>query len=306
MTIVEYGGFFKKQMAHEYSNHDTRRLTWEADNVMGKAQYEVLPSLINSYLNLNDSNWTTVASYDRQGISTRGVPVVAVRQQGDARFIVATTPLVVSNYGILDKQLSPFAMRLVSLLGTERPIVRADVYGLVESGEPIIVDGSQSFLSYLLEHKALRWALYTLLALLVLGMIFTARRRQRVIPPQSPPHNMTLDMVKHYGQLFFGRHNNKDLLFKKYSLFGLDLFHHLMIDIDNPEVRSDALETLSQVTSRDLARLDTELDELYKAACGEDDIGDKEAKKYIDWMNTLLDEVGIRKQTLQKTANNDK
>ena len=316
LNIERLQVFDKETLGKDIKNHEMARINWPARPPFDSMRYSAPTSLVGGVIEPDTAQWQVLATVDvkftwlqnPESYEGNEFPVVAVMERGDARFVVATTAYMFSNYGILDEEISPFVMRLVSLLGTERPIVRADNYKLPppmsEPSENKIIeedDSAPGFLNYFLEHKALRWATYTVLALIVLAMIFSARRRQRIIPPQTPPHNMALDMVKHYGKLFYSRHDNKDLLFKKYCLFGLDLFRKLLVDIDNPATKSEAFATLAQVTGRDLEQLTDDLDELRRVACGEDDLSNQEVKKYIDLMNLILDEAGIRKQTPKTT-----
>jgi len=138
-------------------------------------------------------------------------------------FLVAT-PLMFTNYGMLDGGNASYAFRLLSYMN-EMPLTRIEAYGRFAN------QTSGSPLRYFLSQPPLRWALYVAFCTIVLCMIFTAKRRQRAIPVVLPPANETLRFTQLIGNLYYQRKDCKDMLQKKYlyvcteikQLYGLDL-----------------------------------------------------------------------------------
>ena len=231
-------------------------------------------------------------------LSVDAMPVAAEFTVFKGKLIVATTVHEFTNYGLLCGN-DDVIEHLVSRLYSGRPVVRLDNYDAITStryaqegsGGEVEVEKAPSMLSFLLENKPLRWALYTLLALIAVYMAFTARRKQRVIPVIKEPRNMTLDMAEHYGLLFYKRHDNANLLFKKYCLFGLELYRLLLIDIDDVQHIDEAVDLLAQVTMRDRDTLRRQLDDTRVAACGDLRITNKELRQHITFMNEVLRQV---------------
>lgn len=304
----------KGQLAEDLTFDEMAIVTWPEDEHYDSARYRVAPSLVASVV-LAPPRWRILATvniedtwrqdefyYNEEWINDTEWTVLAATEVGEGTLYVCSLSYLFTNYGILDPQLSPLVMRILSLPGTERPIVRVDLYGLPVPVDDEFEEAHVSVLTYFLEHRPLRWATYTLLALIAVGMIFSARRRQRVIPVVKRPANMMLDMVQHYGRLFYSRHDNGNLLFKKYCMFGVQLFRAFMVDIDNLETEDEAVATLARVTGRDRARLSQDLRDLREQACSDAPVSDKATKRAIQLMNDILQDAGLREE---KTKNND-
>ena len=204
--------------------------------------------------------------------------------EGKGKLIVTTLPHLFSNYGILDNDMRELGLRILSQSGS-RPIVRIDesMYKSeeVEKGE------SQSPLRYLLANPPLRWALYLLLATVLLFFFFTARRRQRVIPVINPPANQSMEMVQHIGTLYFQRHDNVDLLQKKYQYFTEQLRREVMVDIDDDDHRESELGTLAQITGIKPDELRNQVAQI-QAAAQAGQLSDEQLRSLINLMNEIL------------------
>ncbi|MGI9526286.1 MAG: DUF4350 domain-containing protein, partial [Weeksellaceae bacterium] len=60
---------------------------------------------------------------------------------------------------------------------------------------------------------------YTMLAGVILFIIFNAKRRQRIVPVIEPNKNMSADFVKTIGNLYLQEGNYKDMAHKKATYF---------------------------------------------------------------------------------------
>ena len=63
----------------------------------------------------------------------------------------------------------------------------------------------------LMRYPALVWALWLLLALLLIYVIFESKRRQRIIPDKVVLTNNSLEFVEAMGQLYYQQHDNRNL-----------------------------------------------------------------------------------------------
>ena len=111
---------------------------------------------------------------------------------GKGEIILVTTPLMLTNYGILNDPV--YVHRLLNHL-KPLPVIRTEAY------MPNINVAESSPFRELLKRPPLRWALYLVLLGIVLLMGFNARRRQRAIPVEKPPRNYQLDFIRHIGTL---------------------------------------------------------------------------------------------------------
>ena len=90
---------------------------------------------------------------------------------------------------------------------------------------------------YFLSQRPLRWALYLTMFTIILFMVFTARRRQRVIPVIHQPENKSLEFTELIGTLYFQKKDHADLVHKKYIYFAEELRREIQVDIE--EVAND-------------------------------------------------------------------
>ena len=153
-----------------------------------------------------------------------GKPVAICLKIGEGELFLVTTPLMFTNYGMLDGNNASYAFRLLSHL-EDLPLTRIEAYGRFAN------QGSSSPLRYFLSQPPLRWAVYLSLVTILLCMIFSAKRRQWVIPVVRPPANETLRFTQLIGNLYYQRKDYKEILQKKHLYFcakvkqlsGLDL-----------------------------------------------------------------------------------
>jgi hypothetical protein len=143
----------------------------------------------------------------------------------------------------------------------QHPVIRMESYvsGTAQT------ESSQFYV--FLQRPPLRWALYLTVLSLLLFCIFTARRRQRVIPVVQKPQNMNLEFVKLIGSLYWQQHDNPGLLAKKLAYA-------------TEEIRRQK----AQIAPED----DKLLQEIKEYAYGGYVISDKELKNYINEINRIL------------------
>lgn len=242
-AVLGYVRYFERSVKQ---TRERDSLYWGVDTLHAEAIYEVYPQTHSSYLNTGDdtlkikaqelrSEHDTLARprSDKMRCDSSGVLVcdgqgrpVAIRAHiGEGELFLVTTPLLFTNYGMLDGNNASYIFRLLSCMGAGTlPLIRLESYGegAQESG---------SLFRFFLKHSPLRWALYTTMLTLLLFMFFTARRRQRVIPVVQPPANEMLRFVQLIGHLYYQRKDYKEMIKKKYLYFctevkrlhGLDL-----------------------------------------------------------------------------------
>lgn len=173
----------------------------------------------------------------------RQVAVAVKRKIGKGTVYLVGTSLLFTNYGASDPEISRYLSFLLSQLD-DRPIVRVSARQLEWHPKDVTL----SPLSFMLQHRPLKWALYTLLATIVLLMLFMARRRQRVIPVVEKPVNRNLSFVRLLGSIYFRNHDNLDLLRKKYNYFCEELRRTQLIDINDTNAKSDNIRFLAMCT----------------------------------------------------------
>ncbi len=217
-----------------------------------KASYSIYKLLLSASLSGRNRKAEThgiVSWVDHVGsLSTENdtLSVLTSVRRGKGELIVASMPLLFTNYGILDKNTSPFTHRLMTLIAS-RPIVRTTAY----TNTPDMEAARLSPFRYLLSQRPLRWALWLSLLLIALFMVFTARRQQRVIPIETPPRNHTLEFIGLIGTLYYQQRDHADLLRKKWGYFAEELRSRLDLDITEAQNDNASADILARRTGMD-------------------------------------------------------
>lgn len=289
-------GYLGKETLSDRTLYDT--VHWHHSDKFAPAAYMINSGFCEQGLSLS-SEFSTLAtinkvnnSHDAGGDDPEGgsgIIVAGIRGYGKGKIVVMSMPYIFTNYGILNDTIRPYALRLLSECG-DLPVVRYDPSHVDDVADR--QQDSSSPLHYLLANRPLRWAFYLALATLVAFVVFTAKRRQRVIPVINPPVNHMMDFVKRIGGIYYKRHDNVDLLLKKYATFSYDLRTREMIDISNDDHIDDELLLLSHRTGIPLNELQELISDL-RDATGSLTISDERLQRLIDAMNNIMKRINI-------------
>ena len=236
---------------------------------------------------MENAKWTP---FIKQKLRYGGdIIVAASRQYGKGKLVIVSWPQVFTNYNILEKDGAQLLMRIMTQVG-DKHMVR---YDLTQSEDYITEqDKSKSPLRVFLDNKSLRWAVYLTLFTILLSLIFTARRRQRVIPVIEPPKNQTLSMVKHIGLMHYRHHDNTSLVLDYYKQFSHEMMKKLLVDINNEIDLGENLSYISKRTGIDADQLSSAIERLKEIHTDFDindtQLSDKETKYLIDIMNNVI------------------
>ena len=138
---------------------------------------------------------------------------------GQGAFYLSTVPVAFTNYFALYRNNADYLYRALSYLPVQD--VLWDQYykpNRVEVSTP---------LRFVLSDPSLKWAYWTLIALVVLFILFEAKRRQRVIPIIAPLENTTVEFVETIGRLYHQHADHANLAEKKIMYFLEYVRHHL-------------------------------------------------------------------------------
>lgn len=160
----------------------------------------------NAYFSAFDTMRATVLGRDDR----RRANFVRLDHERGA-FYLNTLPLAFTNYYLLHDATGGYASRALSYLAPAALWWDAHY-------KPNRTEVSTP-LRYVLQQPALRAAYGVLLALVLLFVLFEAKRRQRVVPVIPPLRNDTLAFVGTVGQLYFHHGNHADLAQKKITYF---------------------------------------------------------------------------------------
>lgn len=141
---------------------------------------------------------------------------------GEGFFYLHSTPIAFTNYYMRDSTTLPYAQNVFAHLP----------YGTIywdegsrnwhydgEEGNSQRSPFGQSQLKYILSEPAMKWAFYTLLAGVVLYIMFYMKRRQRVIPVVEPYANTSVEYAQTVGGLYFLKQEHRKLADQQFRLF---------------------------------------------------------------------------------------
>lgn len=147
---------------------------------------------------------------------------------GEGTFYFHSTPLAFTNVQLLDKTGINYLEGVLSHLKA------GDIYWDAHSRVNESVSRQrnnrmntgggrnlreESPLKYVLAQPALAWAWYTMLGLVLLYILFRAKRRQRVIPVLEKNTNTSMEFLSTIGSLYFLHNDHKKMSIQKMKLF---------------------------------------------------------------------------------------
>ena len=294
---TEYNAYLSLRYIEQYAKEGNQRdsLFLGTDSLHPEQIYAVYPHLHPIYLKEGyryysweedttraadkircDSLETIVRNKENQ-------PVVMRLFIGAGELFLVTTPLMFTNYGILDGDNGSYAFQLLSYM-KGRPLIRLESYGI--NNQP-----SQTPLRYFLEQPPLRWAIYMAMILLIVFMIFTAKRRQRVIPVVRPPTNQTLRFTQLIGNLYYQKKNYQDMVRKKYLYFCTEIKRLNGLNLQSDEPDEELCRRLSEKMGQDVKDIWPHFRELKHLLRDEtvvyEDAMIRSVNRMNEWMNYL-------------------
>jgi len=186
-------------------------IQWLADERYDSREYRFYPQLLNSELNPDSRSCRLLSASgcqktDSDTIYSRIKAVSFTIGKGSITW--ACTPLIFTNFGILDGSNHEYIFRLLSELGG-LPVIRTEAY------LPAVQTAEQTPLRFIISQRPLRWALYLTVLVILISMLFGFRRRQRVIPVVEAPQNHLLEFVQLIGTLYFQRRDSRNELLQQ-------------------------------------------------------------------------------------------
>ena len=211
------------------------------------------------------------------------VPTAVSVPYGKGEVIFVSSPLLFTNYGMLEGNTFVYIFRLMSYLA-DLPVYRTEAY--VKTDAMLVAE--QSPFREFIKRPPLRWALYLALLGVVLFMIFTARRRQRVIPIMSKPANRSLEFIQLIGTLYYQRKDHVDLVRKKFKLFAEELRKTAGVDISDVNTDDREYLLLAEKTGMNSDRLKKVIRQIRLVLHSEGNISVEEMRSLIDAMDTIV------------------
>lgn len=277
-----------KRYATSLNKRDS--LLWLEDSVYKERIFQCYPQLCEVEIEPKDScllvplvdKWKAVIKdgillNDSPPMVNTRVPVAMSYAVGEGEIIFVSTPLLFTNYGMLDNGNADYLFRYLNRM-KGLSVVRTEAYTKLPG------KGDSPF-RYFLSQRSLRWGLYLTLLTLVLFMIFTARRRQRVIPVVREPENKNLEFTELIGTLYYQKKNHADLVSKKFVYFAENLRRNYQIDVEDDSNDEALARQIALKTGGEELKILELLRLLRPVMRGEVKVNDRWMCELIDGMN---------------------
>lgn len=175
-------------------------------------------------------------------------PIFIKQKFGKGYFYLCTQPKAFTNYSLITHKNYKFAYNALSYL-PETDIIWENYYKPFKNDD-------RSVFEYIFSNYSLRYAFYILIIGIIIFMLSSAKRNQRIIPVIEPLQNFTVDFVKTLGRVYYKSKNHKDICIKKFTYFNEYLFSNYHIktsDIEN--VNFDEIAEKTGVDSESISKI---------------------------------------------------
>lgn len=158
------------------------------------------------------------------GTNKDGDPNLISMKYGKGYFLISTAPKAFTNYHLLHDNNNEYAASVLSYLPKTQAVIWDQYYKEgSQNGK------SENPLRVLLENDSARIALYLVLVLFILYIIFFGKRTQRVIPVLKPFTNSSVEFTQTVGRLYYQKRDHRNLALKKfYYLLDFIRQHYFM------------------------------------------------------------------------------
>ncbi|MCK8522874.1 hypothetical protein M0D21_14950 [Aquimarina sp. D1M17] len=132
-------------------------------------------------------------------------------EEGEGNFYFNTLPEAFSNYYML-KGNEEYAAKCLSFINDSNTVYWDDY---LKDGRKVI----DSPMRFVLNQTSLKWAYYLVMIGLIVFVIFTGKREQRIIPVVKPLENTSIEFTKTIGDLYFQHKDYSNIIVKKITYF---------------------------------------------------------------------------------------
>ncbi len=133
-------------------------------------------------------------------------------KMGSGSLYLNANPQLFTNYSLLQPSGAKYAATSLSFLNKSNRVIWNEFYS---NGPAKHASTMQVFLKY----KELKWTFYLVFFGLLVYVLYQMKRRQRIIPVIEPVKNASVQFATVVGQVYYEKHNNKNIVEKKISYF---------------------------------------------------------------------------------------
>jgi hypothetical protein len=186
--------------------------------------------------------------------NARNEPIFVKINYGKGTVYLHNIPLALTNYYVLDAQMSDFAFKSLSYLPVQ-PLYW-DEY--LKQGR--FDEDQSSVLRFVMTQPALKWGYFLAIFGLLFYAIFAGKRTQRIIPIINSPKNTSLEFVETIGEMYYQKSDHSNIARKRVQ--HLLAFIRTKYNLRTHIIDADFKETLAAKTTvsiDDIAALFSEI-----------------------------------------------
>jgi hypothetical protein len=218
-------GLFAQVDFQSFTNTSVRL---QPERFNSNAPYTYYYEPFTNYFTNLDSNNTRVLGYN-----SFGRPNFIVLFYGKGRFFLHSEPRALGNYFLLQRDNYKYLQQLFAYLpATPERVIWDDYYN--KRNYPVS-DSNSSGLAVLLQYPAMASAFWLLLVLVVLYVLFEAKRRQRIVPVLPASTNTTVAFTETIGRLYLQKKNNRNIADKIIQYFFEHIRNRYYLNTSHPD-----------------------------------------------------------------------
>ncbi len=152
--------------------------------------------------------------------------------RGQGNYFILSHPEVFTNNAILYESLQDYAANTLSHANTGN--IERVIWDETTKPYAYLFKSEQTQLrplSFIRENEALNVSFYLTIIAVTLMIFVYAKRQQQVIPVIKPLVNKSLEFAHTIGQLYYERHNNKDIAQKRMQYFELNFKKQFQVNL---------------------------------------------------------------------------
>lgn len=228
---------------------DTQMIT----SALSNKNYFFRSSYTVNYFSSYDTANTTILAYKTDSLNQTKQPILLKTKYGAGNFILNSTPLIFSNFNMVHNQHN-FIAEALSNLPVENTVWD-------EYYKPYALEAAgTSPLRYILEQKALKWALYIMMMSFLIYTLFSGKRLQRVIPVIQSPRNISIEFANSLAMLYYHKKDHTGIANKRIEYFKAFLRNKYNVDVVEATSKDiDKLAKLTKLNANEIETLFTQL-----------------------------------------------
>lgn len=191
-----------------------------------------------NYFSKYDSTYTRPL-----GVNEKGQANFILVFYGKGKFYIHTEPRALGNYFLLQKNNYRYMQDMFAFAPSTAEHVFWDDY---YNKHNYIDDGHSAF-GFILKYPQLAWAFWLVIALALAFILFNGKRKQRIIPVQSPLKNTSAIFAETIGRLYFKKKDNKDMADKMIMYFFEYIRNHFFLNTNS--INDEFITSLSRRSS---------------------------------------------------------